>query len=55
MRQDLSTYEANVAKKLDIVARTEMISGVIDLRLKRLEEAENFNGQLLDFLNDGIS
>ena len=38
MRQDLSTYEANVAKKLDVISRTETLLGVIDLRLNRINQ-----------------
>ena len=53
MRQDLSTYEANAIHKLDLKNRTEAILGTMDLRLRRVDAADSFNGpQFGEFLED---
>ena len=53
MRQDLSTYEANAISHIDTFAKTKKIVSTIDIRLKRIDEAEEHdNPGFIDFLDD---
>ena len=52
IRKDLSTYEANATKKVDLIGKTQQVLSTMKLRLDRIGTMADTGPRMNEFLGD---